>query len=140
MNHRGLSPIIATVLLVAFAVALGAMILNWSTDFAGPCEKITLYEQSSEPGVPDAFCFDGNSLRYKVLNSANIPIDKFLLRSTTDVPDSGIGENQVAERRVELKQIGGSRIELVPQILVEGKLLTCDQSSIKHDIVPPCPT
>ena len=31
MNKRGLSPIVATVLLIAFAVAIGAMIMSWTT-------------------------------------------------------------------------------------------------------------
>lgn len=31
MNKRGLSPIIATILLIAFAVAIGAMIMSWTT-------------------------------------------------------------------------------------------------------------
>ncbi|MBC8501156.1 MAG: hypothetical protein ISS25_03875 [Nanoarchaeota archaeon] len=30
MNKRGLSPIIATILLIAFAVAIGAMIMSWT--------------------------------------------------------------------------------------------------------------
>ena len=30
-SKRGLSPLIATVLLIAFAVSMGAMIMNWST-------------------------------------------------------------------------------------------------------------
>jgi len=34
MNKRGLSPIVATVLLIAFAVALGAMIMSWTTGIA----------------------------------------------------------------------------------------------------------
>ena len=32
MNKRGLSPIIATVLLIAFAVAIGAMIMSWTSE------------------------------------------------------------------------------------------------------------
>ncbi|MFH1589726.1 MAG: archaellin/type IV pilin N-terminal domain-containing protein [archaeon] len=32
MNKRGISPIIATILLIAFAVAIGAMIMSWTTN------------------------------------------------------------------------------------------------------------
>jgi len=44
-NRRGMSPLIATVLLMAFAVALGGMIMNWSVDVAGQsgdCELVKI--------------------------------------------------------------------------------------------------
>lgn len=31
MNKRGISPLIATILLVAFAVALGAVVMSWTS-------------------------------------------------------------------------------------------------------------
>ncbi|MEM3483967.1 MAG: archaellin/type IV pilin N-terminal domain-containing protein, partial [Candidatus Woesearchaeota archaeon] len=34
-SRRGVSPLIATVLLIAFAVALGAVVMNWSRSFTG---------------------------------------------------------------------------------------------------------
>lgn len=42
--RRGMSPLIATVLLMAFAVALGGMIMNWSVDTnkGGDCERISI--------------------------------------------------------------------------------------------------
>ncbi len=44
LARRGMSPLIATVLLMAFAVALGGMIMNWSVDTnkGGDCEKISI--------------------------------------------------------------------------------------------------
>ena len=33
MEKKGMSPLVATVLLIAFAVALGAVVLNWGEEF-----------------------------------------------------------------------------------------------------------
>jgi len=54
MNKRGLSPIIATVLLIAFAVAIGAMIMSWTSDIvkkAPSCEDVPV-----EIINPSSFC------------------------------------------------------------------------------------
>ncbi len=43
MNKRGISPIIATILLIAFAVAIGAMIMSWTSDIvkeAPSCKEV----------------------------------------------------------------------------------------------------
>jgi flagellin-like protein len=37
-SRKGLSPLIATVLLIAFAVALGVMVMNWGKGKAPPAE------------------------------------------------------------------------------------------------------
>ncbi len=45
INKRGISPIVATVLLIAFAVALGAMIMNWSRSLVeeeASCEDLVI--------------------------------------------------------------------------------------------------
>lgn len=41
MNKKGVSPIIATVLLIAFAVALGAVVMNWGKGFVEATAKDT---------------------------------------------------------------------------------------------------
>lgn len=41
MNKKGVSPIIATVLLIAFAIALGAIVMNWGKGFVEETAKDT---------------------------------------------------------------------------------------------------
>jgi flagellin-like protein len=43
LNKRGISPLLATVLLIAFAIALGALVLNYGENF--------VMETSAEPMV-----------------------------------------------------------------------------------------
>ena len=62
IGKKGMSPLIATILLMAFAVALGAVIMNWSTgniSEGGPdCSEIKV--QIIE------FCIADNILKVKV--------------------------------------------------------------------------
>ena len=48
-GKRGVSPLIATVLLIAFAVALGAVVMNWGKSFT--TETINYAETSSSTNV-----------------------------------------------------------------------------------------
>jgi len=73
-NKKGVSPLIATVLLIAFAVALGAVIMNWGRGFVqdrtADVEQTTKIETScaldvqlkvSEIGGTPQICFGGSS-------------------------------------------------------------------------------
>jgi|FLOH01.1.fsa_nt_gi flagellin-like protein len=60
MNKRGISPIIATILLIAFAVAIGAMIMNWT---AGAGEKDASCDDIPTNVLnPNSFCKLANQL------------------------------------------------------------------------------
>lgn len=54
MNKRGLSPIIATILLIAFAVAIGAMIMSWTAGIIKEAPKCS--DLPEEIISPNAFC------------------------------------------------------------------------------------
>ncbi|MBW3017302.1 hypothetical protein KY316_02930, partial [Candidatus Woesearchaeota archaeon] len=46
MNKKAVSPLIATVLLIAFAVALGAIVMNWGESFVRETQETA--EEASE--------------------------------------------------------------------------------------------
>ena len=48
MNNKGISPLIATVLIIGFTVALAAMIMTWGTDFIrGTTEDVDRQRQTA---------------------------------------------------------------------------------------------
>lgn len=59
-SRRGLSPLIATVLLIAFAVALGVMVMNWGKSAGAKvtpsCQDVTLNPQTVN--AAQFLCFD----------------------------------------------------------------------------------
>jgi len=71
MNKRGLSPIIATILLIAFAVAIGAMIMSWT---AGIVKEAPQCDELPEHIInPNAFC----TLTDKVIPRIKTEEDKY---------------------------------------------------------------
>src|SRR3989344_3674175 len=92
-SRRGISPLVATVMLIAFAVALGAVVMNWGkgyiqetqvipegeieltppatqTGSGSPCEQEIKLQLLTIGGRPD-ICFDSatNTLRYGLENN-----------------------------------------------------------------------
>ena len=146
MNKKGLSPIIATVLLIGFAVALGAMIMNWTKDLAeDPCEEvgIEIYDsgQLLDPGV----CYtSSNSIRLKVWNKG--PVDVANLRMTTEmgILESTIPANGIFQKEIPFSSVDEAKdsawITIVPEVSHKENLTTCDEQGTRIDkLLTPCP-
>ncbi len=99
INKKGVSPLIATVLLIAFAVALGAVVMNWSkTQFddgsnsaIGPCSTIDFGIEEIE-GSPN-LCYSNQEIFALVHNNGENKILKFkitVLSSTGDPHNSEV--------------------------------------------------
>ena len=82
-NRRGLSPLIATVLLMAFAVALGGMIMNWSTDIDSRT-KTACGDVRIEVGH---LCAGVNTVEFTAVNAGEKELSS--LELVIDVPGSG---------------------------------------------------
>ncbi|MFC1666085.1 archaellin/type IV pilin N-terminal domain-containing protein [Nanoarchaeota archaeon] len=79
MKKRGISPIVATVLLIAMVVVLGLIIFMWFRGFTQ--ESITKFEQSIELSC-DKISFDANyaSGILSIINTGNVPIYRIELK------------------------------------------------------------
>jgi len=71
ITKKGVSPLIATVLLIAFAVALGAVVMNWSFKYApeaNNCSNVFAKFETVQ-GDPD-ICFDlvDQQMRFTINN------------------------------------------------------------------------
>ncbi len=79
-SKKGLSPLIATVLLIAFAVALGAVVMNWGRAqlSTNSCSKVNLdFERVND--IPQICREAGGSLDILVTNKGNVPITEMLV-------------------------------------------------------------
>jgi len=86
---RGMSPLIATLLLIATAVAIGTSIMSWGITFYGEkrlsskqellCEYMDL--EVNMVGDKQQICYDEsiNSIEFTITNKANIEIDSFII-------------------------------------------------------------
>lgn len=103
-NKRGVSPLIATVLLIAFSVALGAVVMTWgkNIEFSDLDDKCSQVKFELKPVNNNGVCYktDG-SLRY--IN--------FLLENSGKQDISGLTINVVGEKKVMIFDIDSVTIK-----------------------------
>src|SRR6056297_1322664 len=77
---KGMSPLIATVFLIAFAVALGVMIMNWSPSEHDSANKDLC--ENVEINLLQTPCSSDNKLSFEVQNTGSQKIDGLKLKTT----------------------------------------------------------
>ena len=96
-SKRGVSPLIATVLLIAFAVALGAVVMNWGRaqlepqNQEGICSEIeiTMERIGERPNI----CFNNeNEVIFLLRNNGNVPVQKFRITLISNQPINPFNE------------------------------------------------
>jgi flagellin-like protein len=105
-SKRGVSPLIATVLLIAFAVALGAVVMNWGRAQLDPGQQ----NQGSCPSVDIAIerigerpnvCYStsgDNLVSFLLRNNGNIAVTKFRITLISEQQDT---YNHVLNQNIE---------------------------------------
>jgi len=97
-SKKAVSPLIATVLLIAFAIALGAVVMNWGRGYieAEAVEDETIAEGETDPCAADIslkllmlgdkkdLCFDGTSIKYGLENSGQVKIKNIKVQIVGD--------------------------------------------------------
>lgn len=112
MNKNAVSPLIATVLLIAFAVALGAVVMNWSKTQingeeggleTGPCANIEFgIEQIGEsPNV----CYSNDGVTALVKNDGSQTINKLKATVISNTGDPYNVDIEVSIPSFETKKV-----------------------------------
>lgn len=156
-SKKGMSPLIATVLLIAFAVALGAMIMNWSTDVQpiesdsvsvdaanNPCNDVKI--ELSEVFGKQIFCSAEEGIRFNVVNTGYREVsglqmrivDEQLREIKTDLPASRLAIGGTFEHQFPFKVQGKVHVEIVPYVIANGVPQYCLQKRIVSDNLPVC--
>jgi flagellin-like protein len=164
MNRKGLSPLIATVLLIAFAVALGAVVMNWAKPTGGggggPPTTVTSEVNCSQVkfvvekvGTKPQVCISKttpNTLEFIVDNRGGIKIKN--LRITVlgasgepvnqDVPNSAMGEADLKKMTFTYPaEIGAiAKVKITPVIadFAHDRDLYCTDKTIETTDVRQC--
>lgn len=148
VNKRGISPLIATVLLIAFAVSIGTMIMNWGKDAvaAGDCTetKIDIQTINDKP----LFCYDtlNNKVNVMIKNTGSTDITKLRMRVITpdfasedkDIADSAIDSGDIVTKNIDYIRSGKFRVEIIPIISVGGKERVCSEKHVFTDDIASC--
>ena len=148
-NRRGISPLIATVLLIAFAVAIGTMIMGWFGKggvIVGDCSETTIEVQVIN-GKP-LFCYDTLNANINVMikNTGSTDINRLKMRVITpdfktedkDLTDSAIKSGDIKTKNINYIHSGKFRVEIIPIISVGGKERVCSEKVVYADDIPAC--
>jgi len=143
IKKRGISPVIATVLLIAMVVIIGLIIFLWFRGMG--TETITKFGGTNIELVCNDVQFEGsyNAGTLYITNNGNVPIYSMKVKiegdgshETKDVtdlsgnwPSSGLGQGGVFSGSVS---VSGDKIILIPVLLGESdsgkKPYTCDEN------------
>lgn len=151
-GKKAMSPLIATVLLIAFAVALGAMIMNWSEDEATPiasnaggsCEAVSL--ELNEVFGKQIFCYQEPDIRFNLVNSGGAEIQGVQLRTVNEdlkevkmnIPSSRIAIGGTFSYENEFDKSGKVHVELIPYVIEGNQPVYCRSGGVVQDILPDC--
>jgi flagellin-like protein len=133
MNKRGVSPVIATVLLIGIVIALGVIVFFWFSSFTQ--EAITKFNGENIQLVCNDVSFvasysSGGALA--ISNTGNVPIFDFNVQiqgaqgtyTTQDMtnlisnwPSSGLRQGGVFSGNIASKVVGANQIILIPILL-----------------------
>ena len=163
MGRKGVSPLIATVLLIAFAVALGAVVMNWGRSYVQDVTDDTS-RMDSELACSDAsvsipvingdkkVCYNAvdaeNPSIEIIINNDGKKVDGFQVSviGTADVDnpedllDSPLDSAQAAKKSIPYNSNIGNpqQIKIIPKITVNGAEQFCTSSAETVNYIPPC--
>ncbi len=91
LGKKGVSPLVATVLLIAFAVALGAVVMNWGRGYVEEAPKAAAIADACSGNIQlnildiagkKNICLDeaNNKISFRFENSGSIKVDGFKIQ------------------------------------------------------------
>ncbi len=151
LGRKGMSPLIVTILLIALAVALGAMIMNWSADAVvsapgGSCDDVRLEPQSAFGS--ELICFDQEEgeINIVVKNSGRATLNSITYRRVTqnmrvsdiEMPDSMLRPGDIYEGFIGYQQSDSIYLELIPEIIIDGTPTLCPDKALVREGIRNC--
>ena len=154
MRKRGISPLIATVLLIGFTIALAVIIFFWINSFTeeriGKTKEIVEAELSCVTGIDIGIyeaCVDSSGVHLTLENRKNNDIDGFIVRFESDQSteaevlevDKKLGGLELAIMTLEPERIIiPDTVFIVPKLSLGGKVALCQEKAIEAYVTPGC--
>jgi len=160
-NKKGVSPLIATVLLIAFAVALGAVIMNWGRGFVqdrtADVETTTEIETGcaldvqlkvSEIGGTPQVCFGGSaedgSVEFTLENQGRKDIKELGIVIGAErgiYQNSSLNGSEIIAGGAYYRNLSFDYdvygeikyVRFIPKILIGGVIIPCSGSALQKD-------
>lgn len=137
LDKKGMSPLIATVLLMAFAVALGGMIMNWSIDISvnSECEEIDTQVTRFCAQEDNILVGLRASEESSPLNGIRINLLKGDIEHVLNIKNSQVTPGERTDLSIPFSGALGSKVTLLGVVGSENTKVVCEQNPI--EIVDP---
>ena len=143
-SKRGVSPLVATVLLIAFAVALGAVVMNWGKQQVDThmeeleiCKDVSLNWYSLDG--KEQICYTESKLKFTVENGVVADVNdlKLIIVGAQDIyikERTRIGLRKTDLKKTEInydlaKYGVPQEVRLIPLLLIDEKEVICPSDS-----------
>ena len=154
MKKRGISPLIATVLLIGFTIALAVIIFVWVQTFTeervGKTGEIVEAEvvcsTAVELGIEKA-CVDSSGVHFIIENRKGNDVRGFVIRLENDAGD----QSEVTDVNQLIKglEVGSVDVQtqtlavpasafIVPKLSINGKISLCQEKAVEVFITQGC--
>ena len=146
-NKKAVSPLIATVLLIAFAVSLGAVLLTYMTSL-GECGSVSMEIPKLNDKSQVCYNSNTNKLDFSVENSGREDIDSLKLTLTgvlnidnVDV-DHPIAQSETGKISIDYKMVYLGKLEKlkITPVTIESdqKIICSDDKALEIENIPEC--
>ena len=152
MNKRGISPVIATLLLISFAVAIGVVVMTFGkaqVETQAQC-PLNIGLKLSVISGQKQICFDSssNQIKFTIENGANIAVDRLVANiigtekaETIEINDAKMEKvgSYVGKVSYNVQESGEIRqIKLTPAITLYDEQQVCIEKALTIEKVPNC--
>ena len=155
-SRHGVSPLIATILLIAFAVALGSVIMNWGLSLSlssdDPCQAVAL---EIKDAIESQLCYGNRGsegyLNFALENRGSSDIlgvsvwligqkkTELVDLNSISIPRKATFERSDNEALFDFSTVGNlDSVQFIPKIMVDGKVHTCTRQSIQPSTIKFC--
>lgn len=158
-SRRGVSPLVATILLVAFSVGLGALVMSWGEDyieqraeFAQGVEEVKIGCDAVElsliniGGTPQ-ICRAGNTIEVWLDNGPNIDLYNIHARIAgtanvyvdEEMLDQPLPRENAVKASIQHAPVGNIlQVKLTPKIYSGNEVITCTNKALLIEQLPTC--
>ena len=159
-NRRGITPLVATILLVAFSVGLGALVMSWGEQYIEAKAEFVQGTSEVKSGCDAAkidiikiggqaqICFGPEGIQFWIDNGPNVDLYNIHARvagqNGVSVKEETLSEPLLKANAVKStipydRSIGPIlQVKLTPKIWTGNDVAICSQSAITIERIPAC--
>tara|TARA_Y100000310_G_scaffold329780_1_gene400257 strand:- start:3102 stop:3548 length:447 start_codon:yes stop_codon:yes gene_type:complete len=148
MDKKAIAPIVATLLLIGFAVAVGVVVMNFGqaqVEVAATCAVDVNLAFADDGGKK--LCYDGSNIQVTLQNGNNIKVTRVLLdmittEGTTSQPlQAAMDKTGTHSKNIKYnKEQNGEirQVKFTPVVTVNKEDFTCTEMALVTSRVPDC--